>query len=139
MLLIKYTITLGCIGVWQSILVDLILLVRLVAVYPPRSVGLIRFTLLITIPVSLKIARVINILLFTVAVAEAAKGPNPTIMTTIVFITKPYLRIEWGTQMTDNTLVLIDIDSRNCLDCSFLDTCLSHSFGRYVIWETNGL
>ncbi|KIY52632.1 hypothetical protein FISHEDRAFT_26213, partial [Fistulina hepatica ATCC 64428] len=54
----------GVLGAFQSIIVDTILLLRLVAVYPRRSVGLRAFVLLVTLPVLLKVARVINISLF---------------------------------------------------------------------------
>lgn len=65
--------------------------------------GLIRFSLLIVTPVLLKLARVVNIILFIVATAEAANGPNSLLTTLVIFETKPYLKIEWATQMIDNT------------------------------------
>ena len=71
--------------------------------YPLRLIGLIRFVPLIATPVLLKLTRVINVILFAAAVAEVANGPNGVILTDIIFETKPYLKIEWGTQMIDNT------------------------------------
>ncbi|KAG9312754.1 hypothetical protein JVU11DRAFT_7188 [Chiua virens] len=92
------------IAVWQSILVDLTLLVRLISVYPPQQVGPIRFALLTSIPVLLKLARTVNLLLFTKVMVDTLYGPNAA-MADVVFISKPYIKIEWGTQMMDNTYV----------------------------------
>ncbi|KAH0835803.1 hypothetical protein J3R83DRAFT_9659, partial [Lanmaoa asiatica] len=64
------------VGVGQSILVDLTLLLRVIFVYPPCHVGSIRFALIIAIPVLLKLARAINITLFTKVLIDGMSGPN---------------------------------------------------------------
>ncbi|KAH0827409.1 hypothetical protein J3R83DRAFT_4065 [Lanmaoa asiatica] len=96
-------LALGFITVWQSILVDLTLLLRVIFVYPPSHVGPIRFALLIAIPVLLKFTRAINIIIFMKALVDAMNGPNAAMMLAIVYTTTPYLKIEWAAQMIDNT------------------------------------
>ncbi|KAG9312755.1 hypothetical protein JVU11DRAFT_7189 [Chiua virens] len=92
------------ISVWQSILVDLTLLIRLASVYPLKQIGPKRFALLIAIPILLKLTRAINLILFTKIMVDTLHQPNAT-PTNTVFVSKPYIKIEWGTQMMDNTYV----------------------------------
>ncbi|KAH0836877.1 hypothetical protein J3R83DRAFT_8672 [Lanmaoa asiatica] len=95
-------IAIGIIGVFQSILVDLILLLRLISVHPLNHVGLTRFALLTSLPILLKIARVVNMIIFIKVLADAARGPLGPENFLIVWATTPYLKIEWSLQMVDN-------------------------------------
>lgn len=96
------SIAIGLVGAFQSILVDLILLVRLISVHPLRHLGLRRFVALITLPVLLKIARITNLIIFTKVLADAARGPLGAENIAVAWATKPYLKIEWSAQMVDN-------------------------------------
>lgn len=95
-------IAIGIIGAFQSILVDLILLVRLISVHPLSHLGLARFALLTSLPILLKVARVVNLIIFIKVLADAASGPLGPENIAVVWATKPYLKIEWSAQMVDN-------------------------------------
>ena len=95
-------IAIGIIGAFQSILVDLILLVRLISVHPLSHLGLARFVLLTSLPVLLKIARVVNIIIFIKVLVDAARGPLGPENIAIAWATTPYLKIEWSAQVVDN-------------------------------------
>jgi len=99
---ISYDMCMGVLGAVQSILVDIILLVRLTSVYPYSHVGLWRFVQVIALPVVLKIARFVNLVMFIVALAKAANGPNPEVAFQTLWLTAPYLKIEWFCQLVDN-------------------------------------
>ena len=72
---LSINIAIGVLGAFQSIIIDSILLIRLVAVYPPSFIGRRPFALLITVPVLLKIARIVNLGLFIKALVDATKDP----------------------------------------------------------------
>jgi hypothetical protein len=95
-------IAIGIIGAFQSILVDLILLLRLTLIYPYTIVGPKRFALITTLPVLLKIARLINMFMFIKVLADAARGPTGSENIAVVWATTPYLKIEWSSQLADN-------------------------------------
>ncbi|KAG1808771.1 hypothetical protein EV424DRAFT_1543346 [Suillus variegatus] len=95
-------IAIGIIGAFQSILVDLILLLRLALIYPYTIVGLKRFALITTLPVLLKIARLVNMFVFIKVLADAARGPTGSENIAVVWATTPYLKIEWSAQLVDN-------------------------------------
>ncbi|KIK79742.1 hypothetical protein PAXRUDRAFT_95833, partial [Paxillus rubicundulus Ve08.2h10] len=99
---ISYDMCMGVLGAVQSILVDTILLVRLTSVYPYSHVGPWRFVQVIALPVILKIARFVNLVMFIVALAKAANGPNPEVAFQTLWLTAPYLKIEWFCQLIDN-------------------------------------
>ncbi|KAF9226669.1 hypothetical protein BS17DRAFT_697636 [Gyrodon lividus] len=99
---VSYDMSMGLLGAVQSILVDIVLLVRLTSVYPYSHVGLRRFVQVITLPVILKIARLVNLVMFIVVLAKAAKGPNPEVAFSNLWLTAPYLKIEWFAQLIDN-------------------------------------
>ncbi|KIP03279.1 hypothetical protein PHLGIDRAFT_58069, partial [Phlebiopsis gigantea 11061_1 CR5-6] len=61
---LSFNIAIGVLGAVQSILVDTILLVRLISVFPVASLGAKRFGIMLVIPVLLKIARIINLIMF---------------------------------------------------------------------------
>jgi len=88
-------IAIGILGAVQSILVDIVLLVRLISVHPLSYLGLTRFTLLIALPILLKIARVINLIIFIKVLANTAN-------LAVVWASAPYLKIEWFAQVIDN-------------------------------------
>ncbi|KAH7930721.1 hypothetical protein BV22DRAFT_1054497 [Leucogyrophana mollusca] len=104
---VGYDILMGALGAVQSILVDTILLVRLLSVYPRPHVGWPRFITMMFLPVTLKIARVINLFLFIAALSHAAKGPDASASFAALWLTAPYLKIEWFAQLLDNSYASI--------------------------------
>lgn len=103
---LSFNIAIGVLGAVQSILVDTILLIRLVSVYPPSFVGRRIFGTMLALPVLLKIARVINLILFIKALADATKNPaTANILIGEIWEHAPYLKIEWFAQLFDNTYV----------------------------------
>ncbi|KAG1847988.1 hypothetical protein C8R48DRAFT_730977 [Suillus tomentosus] len=100
-------IAIGIIGAFQSILVDLILLLRLALIYPYTIVGPKRFALITTLPVLLKIARLVNMFVFIKVLADAARGPMGSENIAVVWATTPYLKIEWSAQLVDNAYASI--------------------------------
>ncbi|KAG1906975.1 uncharacterized protein F5891DRAFT_940924 [Suillus fuscotomentosus] len=99
---VSYDIIMGFLGAVQSILVDTILLFRICSVYPPRYLTWQRFVMLVSLPVLLKVARVINLSLFIAALTRAAKGPNAEATLAALWVAAPYLKIEWFAQLVDN-------------------------------------
>lgn len=95
-------IAIGILGAFQSILVDLILLVRLISVHPLSHLGLTRFAILMFLPILLKIARLVNMIIFIKVLADAMRGPLALENFTNVWANTPYLKIEWAAQMVDN-------------------------------------
>lgn len=99
---VSYDIIMGVLGAVQAILVDTILLFRICSVYPPRYLIWQRFAALVTLPVLLKVARVINLFLFIAALSRVAKGPNGEAALGALWVSAPYLKIEWFAQLVDN-------------------------------------
>ena len=103
---LSINIAIGVLGAFQSIIIDSILLFRLVAVYPPSFIGRRPFALLITLPVLLKIARIVNLGLFIKALVDATKDPaTANILIGKIWEHAPYLKIEWFAQLFDNSSV----------------------------------
>ncbi|KAG2137970.1 hypothetical protein DEU56DRAFT_345526 [Suillus clintonianus] len=100
-------IAIGIIGAFQSILVDLILLLRLTLIYPHTIVGPKRFALVTALPILLKIARLVNMFIFIKVLADAARGPSGSENLAVVWATTPYLKIEWSAQLVDNAYASI--------------------------------
>ena len=101
---LSFNIAIGVLGAVQSIIIDSILLIRLISVYPPSFVGRRRFSLLITLPILLKIARVVNLCLFIKVLADATKDPaTANLRIGQIWEHAPYLKIEWFSQLFDNT------------------------------------
>ncbi|KAL4066307.1 hypothetical protein V8B97DRAFT_1874690 [Scleroderma yunnanense] len=100
---LSINISIGLLGIFQSILVDLILLVRLVSIHPLIHLGLPRFALLTALPVLLKIGRITNVIIFTKLLADAAQGPQAAMKMASVWATTPCLKIEWTAQVADNS------------------------------------
>ncbi|KAI6161780.1 hypothetical protein EDD17DRAFT_1435053, partial [Pisolithus thermaeus] len=96
-------ISIGILGMFQCILVDLILLLRLISLHPPRHLGLSRFSLLIALPVVLKIARITNLIVFTKEMADASRGPQGAEQMAALWMSTPCLKIDWTAQVVDNT------------------------------------
>ena len=100
----SFNIAIGVLGAVQSILVDTILLIRLASVYPSSYIGRMRFTTLLTLPVLLKVARVVNLILFIKALADATRNPmGASLRIAQIWEHAPYLKIEWFSQLIDNT------------------------------------
>lgn len=87
-------------------LVDAILLVRLITVHLPNRIGLLRFMLLTSLPITLKITRVVNIILYINQLNIVANGPNAVQKINSSFFTLPYIKIEWIAQVVDNRSML---------------------------------
>lgn len=115
---LSWNIAIGVLGAVQSILVDTILLLRLVAVYPKSYLGPSRFYLLITLPIILKALRIANLIAFIKALADATKDPKTAnLLIGEIWENKPYLKIEWFSQLFDNSyasgLFLLRLGIRN--------------------------
>ena len=93
----------GILGAVQSILVDTVLLVRLLSVYPRSFVVNARFAAISAFPLILKVLRVTNLIIFIATLAHASQKPDPSVELGIVWATKPNLKIEWVAQVADNT------------------------------------
>ncbi|KAG1730415.1 uncharacterized protein EDB91DRAFT_1059488 [Suillus paluster] len=100
-------IAIGIIGAFQSILVDLILLLRLTLIYSYSLVGPKRFALVTALPILLKLARLVNMFIFIKVLADAARGPLGSENIAVVWATTPYLKIEWSAQLVDNAYASI--------------------------------
>ncbi|KAH7887558.1 hypothetical protein F5I97DRAFT_849158 [Phlebopus sp. FC_14] len=99
---VLFDIFIGILGAIQTIFVDIILLVRLISVHPYTHVGPKRFIQLIALPVILKIARFVNLFMFVAALAKVARAPNAEAVFANLWLTAPYLKIEWFSQLIDN-------------------------------------
>ncbi|KAH9885760.1 hypothetical protein C8Q73DRAFT_669351 [Cubamyces lactineus] len=101
---LSFNIAIGVLGAVQSIIIDTILLVRLVSVYPPSYVGRRRFAAILAVPLLLKVARIINLGLFIKALADATKDPaTANMLIARIWEYAPYLKIEWFAQLFDNS------------------------------------
>ncbi|KAF8550791.1 hypothetical protein OG21DRAFT_1397578, partial [Imleria badia] len=90
-------IAIGFIGVFQGMLVDSILLVRLV----------VRFVFLTSLPIGLKVTRVVNVILYINQLSVMANGPNAFEKVDSAWLTLPYMKIEWIAQVVDNSYASI--------------------------------
>ncbi|KAK0243059.1 hypothetical protein EDD85DRAFT_762218 [Armillaria nabsnona] len=111
---LAYDLVVGVFGSVQYILIDTILLLRLLAVYPLAYIGTRRYIGLITLPVLLKLARVINLFIFIGVLVEATRNPaTASLWVSQVWLQAPYLKIEWCMQLVDNILVLRSRESES--------------------------
>lgn len=93
---LAYNLVVGVFGSVQYILIDTILLLRLLAVYPLAYIGTRRYIALITLPVLLKLARVINLFIFIGVLVKATRNPaTASLRVSQVWLQAPYLKIEW--------------------------------------------
>ncbi|KAK0230493.1 hypothetical protein IW262DRAFT_1291603 [Armillaria fumosa] len=100
---LAYNLVVGIFGSVQYILIDTILLLRLLAVYPLAYIGTRRYIALITLPVLLKLARVINLFIFISVLVKATRNPViASLRVSQVWLQAPYLKIEWCMQLVDN-------------------------------------
>ena len=101
---LSINIAIGVLGAVQSILVDTILLIRLVAVYPFSYVGATLFATIVALPILVKIGRIINLCLFIQALADATRDPaTADMLIAQIWEHAPYLKIEWFAQLLDNS------------------------------------
>jgi hypothetical protein len=99
-------ITIGVLGVVQSILVGFILLVRLRAVYPPQSVNVLHRIWILGFPILLKIARIVNLALFIHALSVSTSNRSTALQKIAATSAHaPYLKIEWFMELFDNAQV----------------------------------
>ncbi|EPQ61378.1 hypothetical protein GLOTRDRAFT_135844 [Gloeophyllum trabeum ATCC 11539] len=94
----SWTIAIGVLGIFQSILVDTILLARLFVVYPWRITSNPRRLLIFGLPIALKLARIANLIVYIKLLADAASRHQSIEL----LITAPYLKVEWFLQLADN-------------------------------------
>ncbi|KAK1235433.1 hypothetical protein PQX77_001346 [Marasmius sp. AFHP31] len=99
---LSLNLTVGVLGATQSIIVDIILLLRLISIYPRSYVGKTNFYSLIALPLLLKVGRVINLLMFIKVLADAARAPDAAARIGKLWLVAPYLKIEWFMQLFDN-------------------------------------
>ncbi|KAG6373717.1 hypothetical protein JVT61DRAFT_6391 [Boletus reticuloceps] len=97
----------GFTGNFQAMLVDAILLVRLITVHPLSRVGFVRFALLTSLPITLKVARVVNSILYMNQLTIMANDPNALQAIGTAWLTLPYIKIEWIAQVVDNSYASI--------------------------------
>jgi len=64
--------------------------------------GLTRFSILTSLPILLKVARLTNLIIFIKVLADASHGPLGPENIAIVWASTPYLKIEWTAQVVDN-------------------------------------
>lgn len=101
---LSFNIAIGVLGAVQSIIIDTILLVRLVSVYPPSYIGRRAFAALLAVPLLLKAARITNLGLFIKALADATRDPAiANMLIARIWEDAPYLKIEWFAQLFDNS------------------------------------
>lgn len=96
---VSINFAIGLLCTVNSIIVDSILLVRLLVVYPPSQMHMLRFVSIIALPVLLKVARIINFIVFTVVLGRASSDPVKLLN---AWANAPYLKIEWVMQLVDN-------------------------------------
>jgi hypothetical protein len=95
--IIAYT----CYHVYFPWLVDLVLLLRLAAVYPPRTLTAGTSITIFAFPVLVKITRAVVIGLFCSDITRKLQG-NGFSSTFSVGVHTPYSKIEWFLQFFDN-------------------------------------
>ncbi|KAG9312762.1 hypothetical protein JVU11DRAFT_7197 [Chiua virens] len=100
-------IAIGFTGSFQAMLADAILLVRLITVHPPSRIGRLRFALLMFVPITLKVARLINLSLYIHQMSIITRNPNAFEHAASAWLTLPYVKIEWIAQVVDNGYVSI--------------------------------
>ncbi|RDB24592.1 hypothetical protein Hypma_008258 [Hypsizygus marmoreus] len=101
---LSVNLAIGVLGAVQAILVDTVLLLRLLAVYPRSYIGAHNFVLILMFPVLMKVGRVINLIMFINALADATRDPaTATTLIAHVWSHAPYLKIEWFAQVLDNS------------------------------------
>lgn len=81
-------------------LVDLILLLRLISVYPLSRIGPRRFALISGLPILLKVVRMTNVIIFLAVATDLAKECGMDALK--AYFAMPYLKIEWVAQIVDN-------------------------------------
>lgn len=96
-----FDLSISILGIIQSLLIDVILLIRLVSIYPRIRVGTRRFALLIMPPVMLKVGRVINLILLSKTLVALSSGPNAGAIILQKWAHAPYIKIEWFGQLID--------------------------------------
>ncbi|KAF8452310.1 hypothetical protein L210DRAFT_3383707 [Boletus edulis BED1] len=104
---VRLQIAAGFTGNFQAMLVDAILLVRLITVHPLSRVGFVRFALLTSLPITLKVARVVNSILYMNQLNIMANGPNALQVVGTAWLALPYIKIEWIAQVVDNSYASI--------------------------------
>lgn len=85
------------------VLIDTILIVRLFAVYPPRSISWPRRCVVFGPPITFKIIRTANLIVFLVKWTKFIKtGESPLFAGQVLWGDQPWTKIEWFFQVCDN-------------------------------------
>ncbi|KAJ6613934.1 hypothetical protein B0H10DRAFT_2269227 [Mycena sp. CBHHK59/15] len=102
---IKASVFIGytAIVLYLPVFMDTILFVRLLAVYPPQSISWVRRVVVFGPPITFKIVRVSNLVVFLVKWAQLVKGSDtPLFAGQALWGTQPWTKIEWFFQVFDN-------------------------------------
>ncbi|KAK0461837.1 uncharacterized protein EV420DRAFT_1477556 [Desarmillaria tabescens] len=90
-----YDLVVGVFGSGQYILIDAIILLRSLAVYPPAYIGMRRWVALITLSVLPKIARVINLFVFISVLVDVTRNPvTASLWVSQMWLQAPYPKVE---------------------------------------------
>lgn len=100
---LSFNLAISILGVIQALLVDTILLLRLISVYPLSLLGPTRFFSLIALPIVLKITRFVNLVLIIRMLAEGARKPDAEVVLQVEWASAPYVKIEWFAELFDVT------------------------------------
>ncbi|KAF8479924.1 hypothetical protein JB92DRAFT_3149395 [Gautieria morchelliformis] len=84
------------------ILVEFILFTRLLVIIPYRMTPHAEFFGVMSFPVLVKIARIVNVSVYFKKLDTAARGPTPVQSGTALFATVPNIKVEWILQLLDN-------------------------------------
>lgn len=85
------------------IFVDLVLFMRLFAVYPPRRLAWSHIVAIYSLPVLLKITRIVNLsIFFARGAATLQSGAGPAAAGQALWNVQPWYKIEWVLQLVDN-------------------------------------
>ncbi|EIM86423.1 uncharacterized protein STEHIDRAFT_57338 [Stereum hirsutum FP-91666 SS1] len=103
----KLSLAIGGFDGFTPTLIDSILLFRLYAVYPYDRTPRLKFLFIMSIPVMIKIGRIINASLFlndyanTIAATNNIGGSAAVLLT----IRSPFIKVEWSLQILDDVCV----------------------------------
>jgi hypothetical protein len=94
--------TIVCIMTIQSWIVDLTLLLRLVAIYPPRSLSRSTAFAIFAFPIVVKLGRLITIVLFIKRWVTLVNGLDNVLGAVVEIAHGPFSKAEWLLEFVDN-------------------------------------
>jgi hypothetical protein len=99
-------IAIGTLDAFDPIIVDCVLLLRLVAVYPPSRTPFRKVALVLGLPIAIKIGRVVNSAIFMAYYAKVVSTETGVGGAAILVTSgKPNVKVEWALQVLDNLYV----------------------------------